>query len=429
MKKILKGASLSLCAMLLMAGCSCKKDEKPDTKANIKNGEDKILSGLKEDVKSITLQEIYDDLKASNGNTVAADKLLEMVSNLVLSDATWQARYNAKVNEKMMDLVEDSAYQVDGTFDEELLVKTLKSKLYNITCEGGNYGPTYSNGEIDKYMVCDYSDYKEKALKISALTELLNEKYVYDKVMADKANILTTKKARQVEFVSIGYSGDSKEDEVIEYITKSITDLAAENSDVTLEKIASLWTDKQIDSLEKEYKKINTSEDANGSILSDYTNGYTQSAEKGLALKKQEVYKNSNYEKVVITSDSNSILNATLVERLLSENVISNTSRKTIKINGSYYLVAPWAGTNLTATDIRIKDSANSKYYIVKVDVINSESSADLVYEAVKILATNTTLVSDSINYYLEQQKDNINVYDEEIYTYLKTQYSNIFVD
>ena len=145
--------------------------------------------------------------------------------------------------------------------------------------------------------------------------------------------------------------------------------------------------------------------------------------------KKQYIYNIVNYDEVVITSDSSSILNSTLVERLLSENVLTANAKKTIEINGSYYVVAPWAGNSIDSSDIRIKDSTNSKYYIVRVDVINSESTADMIYEAVKVLATNTSLVSDSINYYLDQNKNNIRIYDEEIYNYLKTQYKDIFVD
>ena len=194
MKKIFKGAGLSLCAMLLFAGCSCNK-EKSDTKANISNPTATVVSGLKEDVDSITLQEIYDELKAEKGNDVTANKLLEMVAELVLADEKWQKRYDAKIEEKLMELTDADEYKIDGTFNEELLVKTLRSQLYNVSCQNGTYGPTYdSNGEIDKYMVCDYTDYINKALKISTLTELLNEKYVYDKVMVDKKNILTTKR-------------------------------------------------------------------------------------------------------------------------------------------------------------------------------------------------------------------------------------------
>ena len=427
MKKIFKGAGLSLCAMLLLAGCSCKKEE-PDTKANINNPNETILSGLKENVKSINLQELYDDLKASEGNEIAANKLLELISDLVLTGDDWKDRYDAKVEEKLMEFVNSDTYLVNGKFNEELLVKTLRNQLYNITCENNVYGPVYNNEEIE-YMVCDYSDYVEKALKIDIFTELLNEKYVYDKVMKDKTNILSTKKARLVEYVSIDYSGDDEEDEVIEHIEDYVAKLSEENSNTTLEEIANSWENKEIDDLIERYKKINTADDKNGSILQDFTNGYIQSPEKGLELKKKEITDIERYKKIVITSDSSDILNSTLVEKLLSENILSENAKKTIKINNSYYLVAPWAGSNIDFSDIRIKDATNSKYYIVRVDVIDNNSNDDLIYEAVKILAKNTSLVSDSVNYYLEQHKTDINVYDEEIYTYLKTKYSDIFVD
>ena len=428
MKKIFKGASLALCSMMLLAGCSNGKN--PDTTANIKNPNDDILSGLKEETKTITLEKLYEELKTQKGNITAANQLLEIVGDLILADTTWKSRYDAKVEEKLMELVKDETYKVNGVFNEELLVKTLRSKMYDITCENNTYGPTYdTEGKIEEYMVCDYTDYVNKALKIGILTEILNEKYVYDKVMVDKANILTTKKARFVEYISLGYASDDEEDDVIEHIADAVVKLSETNSTITLEDIAELWTNKQIEDVVEEYEKINTVDDKNGAIMSDFTNGYTQTAEKGLESKKQAIYDASNYEKLVITSDSKDILNTTLVERLLSENVLTESAKKTIKINDSYYLVAPWAGNNVTSSDIRIKDATNKKYYVVKVDIINNESSADSVYEAVKVLAKNTTLVSDSISYYLEQHKNNIKVYDEEIYVYLKTQYSDIFVD
>lgn len=428
-KKMFKGLGLSLCAMLLLAGCSCKKTD-PDTKANISNPTTEIVEGLKDGVDSITLQKLYDDLKNSKGNEVAAKRLMQIISDIVLSDQKWKDRYDAKVEEKLSEFLSLDDYKKNGVFDEELLVKTLKAQTYNITCENNVYGPTYTaGGEVDKYMVCDYTDYVNKTIRASILHELLNEKYVYDKVMVDKTNILTTKKARLVEYIALNYSSDDEEDDAIAHVVEAIKDLSAENSTVSLKDVADAWTEEKIEKLEEEYNKLYTSDDSNGSIMQDFTDGYTRLPEEGLKVKKQEIYDEVNYDKVVITSDSSSILNSTLVERILSENVLSETAKKTIKINNSYYLVAPWAGTNIDSSDIRIKDSTNSKYYIVKVDVINSESSADMIYEAVKVLATNTTLVSDSVNYYLEQNKNNINVYDEEIYNYLKTQYKDIFVD
>ena len=104
MRKGLKGLSLSLCAMLLLAGCSCKKDEDDNSvKADIKDGSSEVLSGLKEDTKKLTLQNLYDDLKATYGNEVAADKLIEIIADAEITDE-WVGRYAAKIEEKMMEL-------------------------------------------------------------------------------------------------------------------------------------------------------------------------------------------------------------------------------------------------------------------------------------------------------------------------------------
>jgi hypothetical protein len=101
-KRMFKGLGLSLCAMLLLAGCSCKKED-PSTKANINNPSAEIVSGLKDGVDSITLQKLYDDLKASKGNEVAATKLMKIVADIVLSEQVWKDRYDAKVAEKLLE--------------------------------------------------------------------------------------------------------------------------------------------------------------------------------------------------------------------------------------------------------------------------------------------------------------------------------------
>lgn len=428
MKKSLKGIGLSLCALLVLAGCSNKNDD--SIKANIKNGEGSIVSGLTEGTKNITLQAIYDDLKAEVGNEKAADKLIEIVASAILSDAKWQARYDAKIEERLMKLAESADYKVNGQFNEELLVSTLKAGLYNITCGTSEpvYGPTYKDSEkvvVDKYLLCDYSDYADKVLKMDVLEEIMKEKYVYDKVFVDKTNILTTKKTRLVEYISF----DTANEDAFKFMTEAVAKLAAENSTETLETIAKSWEEKLIADIENSYSKIGTKDDSNGTKLQEFTNGYKYSKEEGLRLKKQAVYNTDYYSRVIINSDNKSVLNTTLVERILSENVLDQDAEKTFKINDSYYLVSPLAGGVIDADDIRITDKTNSKYYLVRVEVVNSESSEDLIYDAVKVLATNTSLVSDSINYYLEENKNNISVHDEEIYAYLKTQYKDIFVD
>ena len=434
MKKNLKKLTMSLCGTLLIAGCSCNKESiNNSVDANIKNGNEAVLNGLKDNVSNVTLKEIYDDLKSQSGNSQTADKLLEIIAEKELSTPEWQQRYKDKMAEKLLKVAKDSKYQLNGVFNEELFVKSLESELYSITCENA-YGPTYKDVEldgeviedavIDKYLLCDYSDYEEKALKIEVITELLNEKYIYDKVLVDKTNLLSSKKVRLVEYLSIS----SSEDKAFEFITEAVKQLNEEESTVTLVDIKNQWIEKLEKNIKSNYDKINTKDDSSGSTLQDFTNGYKYSKDEGLKRKIETVENGSYYDKVIVTSDNKDILNTTLMERILSDNILDENAEKTVEVNGSYYLVSPLAGSNVDVNDIRITDTTNSKYYLIKVDVVDSITDTGS-YEAVKVLATNTTLVSDSINYYLEKNKADISVHDDEIYAYLKTQYKNIFVD
>ena len=443
MKKGLKGLGLSLCALMLLAGCSCNKDGDDSVKANINNGNNSIVSGLVEGTKNITLQNLYDDLKAQLGNEQAANKLLEIIAESeIFNNETWKKRYDAKIKEKKLELVNDSAYQVNGEFSEKLLVAALKAQLYNIDC-GANpvYGPTYEdpteeddpeNVVVKEYLLCDYSDYEDKALKLSVIDEILKEKYIYDEVLEDKPNLLNTKKARIVEYISIS----SGEEFSFEFISDAVKKLQEGKS---LEYIAGEWEKRLIKELKVKYNKIGTKDDSTGTIWQEFTNGYKYDKEEGLRLKMQEIYGVDYYNNVVITSDSKEILNTTLVDRILSENVIpkegETDAKKTFKINDNYYLVSPLAGNNVDADDIRITDKTNSKYYLIKVEKVEYDAEETdavklgKVYDAIKVLAKNNSLVSNSVNYYIEKNKNNISVHDEEIYAYLKTQYADIFVD
>ncbi len=439
MKKGLKGLGLSLCAMMLLTGCSCKKDDSDNSvKANIKDGDSNILSGLTEGTANINLQALYDDLKSELGNEAAADKLLDLIASSVLNSGEdadeWTARYETKKEEKLLELTKDNTYFVDGEFNEELLYKTLKAQTYNITCPatGTKFGPTYKDSDklfVYKYLLCDYSDYVDRALRLEILTELLNEKYVYDKVFKDKSNLLDTKKTRVVEYIAIDKSTEGSFDFINDAVKKIVDEGA------TLEEIGKLWEDRLIGDIEEDYKKINTKDDSTGKLMKEFTNGYQYDKSVGLRLKKLDVYSNNIYTKATINSDNKGSLPQVLLDRIMSENVLNQDADKTYKINDKYYLVSPLATGDIDANDIRITDTSNgSKYYLISVDVIGSSlledaAKKDVVYEAVKLLATNQSLVKDSINYYLEQNKNNISIHDEEIYVYLKTQYEDIFVD
>ena len=419
MKKTIKGLGLSLCAVLLLAGCSCKKDEDNSVKANINNGESALLSNLGEGTKNYTLQEIYDELKSSYANETVANKLIEILGDkLLLSDPDWKDRYDTKVLERLKALTEDSSYFKNGEFDEELLVASLNSKLYSVTC-GASDGV-----EKLEELKCNYDNYVNKALKVEVINELLKEKYVYDSVFKEKANILTSKKTRLVEYLAISTS----EEEASEFINDAVKSLK-EDANVTLDSLATNWKNKMLANLQKEYDKIGTKEDANGSIMQSFTGDYTYDRGVGLKLKQKEIENKNYYSRVIVNSDNKDILNSTLIERILSENIVDAAAEKTYEMNGNRYVVNPLADSNIDERDIVIKDTSNGLYYLVKVEVVDSESKDDLVYDAVKVLATNTTLVGDYLNYFVEQNKASISVHDEEVYEYLKTLYPTIFVD
>lgn len=421
MKKIRRGLGLSLCAVLLLAGCSCSNEEDSSVKANISNGDVKLVTGAGEDAKVYDLQAVYDQLKSTAANEVVADKLIEILGdNILFSDAndpTWKTRYDAKVIEKLEAMTKESAYMLNGEFSEELLKTTLNYQLYDITCTDGE---DLTDGV--ESLKCDYTNYVNKALKVDIINELLKEKYVYDEVLKNKTNLFTSKKVRYVEYLAI----DSSNEDAQKFIEEAIEKLIAENSTETLKTIAESWEAKLVADLTKKYETLNTSEDASGSTMQDFTNSYTYDPSVGYEIKKKAIEDVNYYEESIVTSDNKGILNTTLIERILSENIVKeNVSDKTHKINGKYYVVNPLADSSIDEKDIIIK--ADGKYYLISVEVLTKES--DRSYEAVKVLATNSTLVNEYLNYYLEQSKEIISVHDEEVYEYLKTLYPTIFVD
>lgn len=427
MKKIFNKISLLLCAVLLLAGCSCSKNNDNSIKANISDGDATLVTGAKDGAKTYSLQNVYDSLKATSANELAADKLVEIIGDLVLftNDAegeTWKGRYDAKIKEKLKALIDNDSYKLNGKFNEELLKITLNSQLYSVTC---TVGEDLTPGEGLEKLTCDYSDYIQKALRVETIEELLKEKYIYDEVLEEKENLFSTKKVRLVEYLTI----DSTNEDALDFIHEWVGRLSEENSTVTLEKIAEEWEKKLIADLDEQKDSIGKNKDANGSIMKDFTNGYKYSVKEGYDIKKEAIENTSYFESTIITSDKKDILNSALVSRILSDNIVveTGTTNKSYEINGNHYVVNPLADANINERDIVIKDTTNNKYYLIRVEVVTKTSEHE--YEGVKVMAQNNTLVADYLNYYLEQNKDSISVHDQEVYEYLKTIYPTIFAD
>ena len=229
MRKGLKVLSTSLLlSALFVTGCSCSKDDKTNV-SRIENSEDKILTNLKNGASDYSLLDIYNALIASDaGNKAVANKLLEIVANEVLelnvSTSVWKGRYDNLVKERLEELAKSDTYKVKGEFSEEHLKDSLLADGYSITCPTG---VTYGS-EDD--LACDYSDYVNEVLKADILSTLIKEKYIEKVVLEERKNVLTNKKIRDVEYVTISSSLDKEYDDLsVRDFIREIRDRIANN--------------------------------------------------------------------------------------------------------------------------------------------------------------------------------------------------------
>ena len=154
-KSVLKVLSLSmLLSTLCVAGCSCD-----DKKPNVSEIEDAdILAGLTDDASDLSLLDIYNAILANDaGNKAVADKLVDMVASQVLeienSEKPWKEKYEKLIEEKFNELKDSDEYKVNGKFDEDFFVLSMKNDGYNVT-------------------KTDYSDLKNKKFRVDVLSTL-----------------------------------------------------------------------------------------------------------------------------------------------------------------------------------------------------------------------------------------------------------------
>lgn len=443
MRKGLKILSTSfLLSTLVLAGCSCNKDDNKKDVSRIENAEDKILNNLTDQASNYNLLTIYNALIASDaGNKVVANKLIEFVASEVLdinnTTSVWKTRYDALVKEKLEELAKSDKYLVKDEFSEKYMIEALTAEGYKITCETG---VTYGTPEA---LACNYNDYINKAVKVDVLNTLLKEKYILDVSMKDRKNLLTNKKIRDVEYFSVSASIESNyEDLSVRDFIREIRDRIANKEVVDFAAVESELKQKLKDIVTKEYEKINTSADYNQSIASKYTNGYTQNKEVGYAAKLEEIDNASYTDSKLISSDSatNAVISDAITSSLLS---ITNPTdatfaRKVVAVEDNaetthYYLISANANSNADAKDVlisEIPDGSKYTYSIVRFTVINSETTDETkVYEAIKLLAKESTLATGALNHYVKEKRDLIAVYDDDVYEYLSSLYPEVFTE
>ena len=440
MKKGLKVLSTSLLlATLLVAGCSCDKSDLKNV-SRIDNSSDKLLKVGDKAIGDYTVLDLYEALvRSTEGNKAVADKLVEFIANEVLElnddKSEWLPRYNKLIDEAKVKLAESTAYVVNGEFSESYMVQSLRAEGYNI--------PACSTYGTIEELKCDYTDYINKQVKISALSTLLKQKYILEETMEDRKNLLTNKKIRDVEYFTISSSLDStyKDFNTRNYVRDLRNKIAAgEEVDFAL---VSTDIKSQLEAIvTKEYEKIDTSDDYTKSIAADYTNSFTQDKDVGYKAKLKTIADMEfNFNKLISSdSDKASIVNEAITSAVLSvtdptsatfnRTVVAITDSKDVV---SYYLINSNAGANANAGDILLSETSDSSTYtysIVKFTVINSETEDKKeIYRAVELLANETTLGNSAVSFYVKEYKNKINVYDDDVKKYLSTLYPDVFAE
>ena len=437
-KNGLKILSLSvLLSTLCVAGCSCG-GEKPNV-AEITDAD--ILSGLTEDASDYSLLDIYNAMVANDaGSKAAADKLIDIVASTVLDitgdTSPWKEKYNALLDEKLEELKNSEEYKVDGKFDEELFVLAMIKDGYNVTKD-------------------DYSDLKERKFKVEVLSTLLKQKYIQDETLKDSKNIVTNKKIRDVEYISVSSSIESDyddytvdnegEEETVEINVRNFMrqvrdEIAAAVANSTTDEIdfgsyATRLKDELKAAVNGEYNKIITgTKDYSQELAAEYTANYTRTLKEGLDEKIAAVDElEFDFAKVISSdSDNASVVSAAITSRLLNLSDPANETKRAIKIGDWYYLVSANAGTTVDANDVLLTetgDGSSYTYSIVRFKVINADNYSTNKDKVVELLAESSTLASGAVSHYLEQYKNTITIHDDAVSAYLKKLYPDVFTD
>lgn len=436
MKKGLKVLSTSLLlASLVFAGCSCKKDDTKTNVSKISNGSAAVAQVGDKAIRSYKLSDFYDALIADDyGNKAVANKLVEFVASEVLEigveGSPWTSRYDELVKEALKEMAESESYLVKGVFSEEFMASSLRAEGYNI--------PACSEYGTVEELKCDYIDVVNKNIKISALSTLLQQKYIQEVSLKDRANLLTTKKIRDVEYFTVSSSLDSTyTDFSARDFMRTLRSQIAAGEVTDLSTVEATLKAQLIEIVTKERDKIGTSEDYSKAIVTKYTNNYTQSVQDGYDAKVKEINDVEYYFSKLISSDSASdaVISGEITKTLLAINDVTATqfSRNLIKVGDDYYLVNSNAGANVDVNDILLSsttDATTYTYSVVKFRIINSSTTDESdLYSAVKLLSEESTLGSGALVHYLKEYKSKINVYDDAVKTYLATLYPEIFAE
>lgn len=392
MKTMKKLAGLTLLATTLV-GCTA-------TINNVVGADDPILSGAADDVIVTELQELYEDAYTAAGKATIVNQILLRIAELeIANDATRSASYiNERIADKLEAVAISSTYKVDYVFSEERLVTTLRNQGYSI--------PQPTSFSSDAYALnADYSDYIARKLRPEVMLEILNEEYVLD----EYATLFETTEIREVEYFYLDSATIVKNDEVNQIQNYINTIRATGNEDQNLEEFADLWKTYRKNEIDLEAAKIGTTNDTTKSIEAKYTNSNSYPVAYGVERAKANIDSTNYYVKKVILSTDSTF--STVVKDKLFASTVASTL---ITIGEHTYLPSPNNSTSIYLAD-------NTRHYVVRVRIIDENSTTADKQEAAKVLAKSKLTTASVILHYLE--KYSVSIHEEDLYDYIKETY------
>lgn len=410
--KILMCSLLMLC-LTLVVGCN-KEEQTVDTFADI-NKEENINTGKG---TPLTAKEIYAEIRKNQDSEISKyllTKIVEKELDLNIDNAddedntVYEELYIKYLNEKFNELFVDSgSYDFNGEFSEKLVVEYLKSETYSISCEG-NYTSLLASP-----FTCDYSDYIEKELNYDIYLKLLKVKYI----MEEKDTLIDKYKVRNIKYYSVTTS-TSENDDTRKEMEKYVLNLLENNS---IEKIAEDKRSKDLNKIKEEFDKIQkpgdpaSSDDSNFTYLNKFTTcGNVKCLiEDGLEYQQKQVP--SYLESQVVIKGNTEILYESARDVLFSDSIDDYLYKIGDQTNGyKYYLISPLYANDKehAINDIVLfnNESGNLKYYLVEVEVINSQSKNETKALAAEVLVDKVSS-NTVIEHYFGKS---IEIYDKNI--------------
>lgn len=410
-----------LCMFSVIAITSCKNEE-VDTFANISDTNKSINTGYGGE---LTQGLIYEQIRNSQNSDITDELLkiilkgkLDFINDENKDDNDYYTLYKSYVNDKFKStFVDSNAYKFNNEFNENLVVKYLKSEGYNIVCE------QVGDNVLEEPFTCDYTDYIDKELDLEIYMKLIKVKYIIDV----KSDLIDKNEGRRISYyketVSSGSANTSRK-KLEEYIQKVYDNRESSKlEDIkNVEDIAKDKRNEEIKKIDDESKKISSADDTSFTYLNKFTTcgSVRCDLEDGVKYHKDQVEK--YYYSEVVIKDNTSVLYEDARKLLFS----SNIEDYLYEIGSKKYLISPIFKNdeNHNLNDIILFNNVSSSatYYVVEATDINSQSNffdkADVAELLIDRISNSTVL-----EYYFKNS--GVEIHDKDIRELFINTYGN----